>query len=68
MAAGNLEPEKGEDLPVEGSLESIDVFASDGVIEDDLPTVMIHVDTDFLKTDLEMLLGFAIGEWLASRG
>lgn len=68
MAAGNLEPEKGEDLPVKGSLESIDMFASDGIIEDDLSTVMIHIDTHFLKTDLEVLLGFTIGEWLASRG
>lgn len=68
MAAGNLEPEKGEDPPVKRSLESIDVFASDGIIEDDLPAVMIHVDTHFLETDLEMLLRFTIGEWLASSG
>lgn len=68
MAAGNLEAKKGEDLAVKGSLESIDVFASDGVVEDDLPTVMIHIDTHFLKTDLELLLRFTVGEWLARSG
>lgn len=68
MAAGNLEPQNGEDLLVKGSLESIDVFASGGIIEDDLPRLMIHTDTHFLKTDREMFLGFTIGERLASRG
>lgn len=68
MTAGNLEPENGEDRLIKGSLESIDVFASGGIIEDDLPRLMIHTHTHFLKTDREMFLGFTVGEWLTSRG
>lgn len=65
LGAGKQEPEKGEDLPREGGVEGVDVVACGGVVEDDLPTLVIHVDAHFPRTNREILPGAALGERLA---
>jgi hypothetical protein len=45
-------------------VEGVNVIAGGGIVEDDLPAVVIHVDAHFPRTDEQISWGSSLSEGL----
>jgi hypothetical protein len=64
LSARQQEQEKGKDLPREGGIDGVNVIAGGGIVEDDLPAVVIHVDAHFPWIEEQILPGVSLSEGL----